>query len=47
VFLEGYLSKKAMEMVVERTPVFLVRADELGLRGADLLGCQILTTSSA
>jgi len=46
VFLEGYLSKKAMEMVVERTPVFLVRADELGLRGADLLGCQILTTSS-
>ena len=43
VFLEGYLSKKAMEMVVERTPVFLVRADELGLRGADLLGCQILT----
>ena len=46
VFLEGYLSKKAMEMVVERTPVFLVRADELGLRGADLLGCQILTTAS-
>ena len=46
VFLEGYLSKKAMEMVVERTPVFLVRADELGLRGADLLGCQILTTTS-
>ena len=47
VFLEGYLSKKAMEMVVERTPVFLVRADELGLRGADLLGCQILTTSQS
>ena len=47
VFLEGYLSKKAMEMVVERTPVFLVRADELGLRGADLLGCQILTTTSS
>ena len=34
-------------MVVERTPVFLVRADELGLRGADLLGCQILTTSAS
>ena len=47
VFLEGYLSKKAMEMVVERTPVFLVREDELGLRGADLLGCQILTTTSS